>query len=76
VTAVARFVERLRGSLNNATPKVKAVLRISRYFRPRGLSCSVGGELAVMLCGHNRDIAKSMLDNIYHRPSLDYERPA
>jgi hypothetical protein len=69
------LVEWLRGSLNNATPQVKAVLRISRYFPVRGLSCRVGGELAAMLCGHNRDIASSMLDNIRHRPSHDYERP-
>jgi hypothetical protein len=58
-------IEWLRGSLNQATPKMKAVLRIRRFFLARGLSCSVGAGIAIMLCGHNRDIANSMLDNIF-----------
>src|SRR5262245_13888478 len=58
-------IDWLRGSLNEATPKKKAVLKIRRFFAARGLSCTVGGELAIMLENENRWVANSMLDLIF-----------
>jgi hypothetical protein len=56
-------LEWLRGSLSEATFKNKAVLKITRYFSARGLSCSVGGELAEALCTRE-EWAQVMFANI------------
>jgi hypothetical protein len=61
-------IEWLRGSLSDATFKNKAVLKITRYFAARGLSCSIGGELVEMLGDDSRrGIANAMLAHIKMR---------
>ena len=51
-------LEWLRGSYEGKSKKErnreKAVVKISRFFAARGLSCSVGGELAEMLASEER----------------------
>jgi hypothetical protein len=58
-------IEWLRGSLSTATAKNKAVIKMIRYWSTRGLSCSVGSEIAAMLCDDSRrSIGASMLAHI------------
>jgi hypothetical protein len=67
-------IEWLRGSLagvegpRTQRSKVKPVLKIRRFFSTRGLSCSVGCELAEMLAdASRRPIASAMLAHIRMR---------
>ena len=73
-------IEWLRGSLSTATSKNKAVIKMIRYWATRGLSCSVGSEIAEMLADHSRrPIGSSMLAHIRLRNEEkleNYERPS